>query len=128
MGSSKYVNDPTIGGRARTNADATPREGVNPQDRAVAQPLPGKQVEEVRERTDASAEDKAEALTKHSKKGKTYREVHPANPSDKSKGAQPTNDSDLDAQDPLDIVDPPKKDFGAKVDRAYNRNQEFGPK
>jgi hypothetical protein len=45
---------------------------LNPENRSVAQPIPGQKVPEVKERAEASEEDKKKALDKNSQRGIQY--------------------------------------------------------
>jgi NACalpha-BTF3-like transcription factor len=45
---------------------------IDPKNRSVAQPLPGTDIPDVKERAEASEEDKQKALEKHSKLKKQY--------------------------------------------------------
>lgn len=111
LGQGKFPNKPTIGKSfdmvpERTNADATP-DKVDPRDRAVAQPLPGKEVEPVKEDPKTTAEDRAKAMTEGSKTGKTYDkdDVEHIDPFE-----VPAQDDLLDASKSHSTVEPPASD------------------
>jgi hypothetical protein len=83
MGASPKNNEPTLGKSSwlprppRTTGDKekgpTPAPKPEPTpDRSFAQPLPGKEVREVKEKAEASEEDKSDALTENSQMGVDY--------------------------------------------------------